>query len=188
MSTKDYIEKDYYKALGVTKEAPPADIKKTYRKLARELHPDKNPGDAKAEARFKEVSEAYDVLSDPTKRKEYDEARSLFGGGGFGGFGAGAGAGQRRTNVNFNMSDLFSGSSGNVNDLFDGLFGSGSGRAGPQSAGPTRGQDTSAEVGLGFEDAVRGVTMPLRLSGPATCKTCNGLGSRPGTAPRRCPN
>src|ERR1700759_5696867 len=83
MSTKDYIEKDYYKALGVTKDASAQDIKKTYRKLARELHPDKNPGDAKAEARFKEVSEAYDVLSDATKRKEYDEARARFASGGY---------------------------------------------------------------------------------------------------------
>src|SRR6059058_5345771 len=116
MSTKDYIEKDYYKSLGVAKDAPAAGIKKVYRKLARELHPDKNPGDAKAEARFKEVSEAYDVLSDPEKRKEYDEARSLFGtGGGFGGFG---GAGGPRTAPNFDVSDLFSGgSSSNLNDL-----------------------------------------------------------------------
>jgi molecular chaperone DnaJ len=190
MSTKDYIEKDYYKALGVTKEATPAEIKKVYRKLARELHPDKNPGDAKAEARFKEVSEAYDVLSDATKRKEYDEARSLFGSAGFGGFGGFGTGGQRRTNVNFNVSDLFSGgSSGNLNDLFDGLFGPNAGRSGGRtSAGPMRGQDASADVTLGFDEAARGVTMPLRLSGLASCKTCGGLGSRPGTAPRRCPH
>ena len=192
MSTKDYIEKDYYKALGVATDASQADIKKTYRKLARELHPDKNPGDAKAEARFKEVSEAYDVLSDPAKRKEYDEARSLFGSGAFGGFGGfgGGGRGQRRTNVNFDVSDLFGGgSSGNINDLFDGLFGSTAGRSGgTRSAGPRRGQDASADVTLSFEDAVRGVTMPLRLSGPATCQTCHGSGARPGTTPRRCPN
>src|SRR3954453_3806496 len=190
MSTKDYIEKDYYKALGVAKDAPAAEIKKVYRKLARELHPDKNPGDAKAEARFKEVSEAYDVLSDPAKRKEYDEARSLFGSGGFGGFGgfgAGAGAGGRqRTTTNFNVSDLFGGgagggSSGNLNDLFDGLFGANAGRSGaPGTAtGPTRGQDVTAELTLGFEQAAHGATLPLRLSGPASCKTCGGLGSRP---------
>ena len=83
MSTKDWLEKDYYKALGVTKDASAADIKKSYRKLARELHPDKNPGNADAEARFKEVSEAYDVLSDEAKRKEYDEARSVFAGGAY---------------------------------------------------------------------------------------------------------
>ena len=192
MSTKDYIEKDYYKALGVAKDASAAEIKKVYRKLARELHPDKNPGDAKAEARFKDVSEAYDVLSDPGKRKEYDEARSLFGAGnlgGFGGFGAGAG-GRQRTTTNFDVSDLFGGSSTNINDLFDGLFGPGSGRsgAGPGTGGPTRGQDLSAELTLGFEQAAHGATLPLKLSGPGTCKTCGGLGSRPGTAPRRCTN
>ena len=193
MSTKDYIEKDYYQALGVAKDASQADIKKTYRKLARELHPDKNPGDAKAEARFKEVSEAYDVLSDPAKRKEYDEARSLFGSGGMGGFGGfggfGGGGGQRRTNVNFDVSDLFGGASGsNINDLFDGLFGPTAGRSGgTRSAGPRRGQDASADVTLSFEDAVHGVTMPLRLSGPANCKTCHGSGAKPGTTPRRCP-
>jgi molecular chaperone DnaJ len=190
VSTKDYIEKDYYKALGVAKDASQAEIKKVYRKLARELHPDKNPGDAKAEARFKEVSEAYDVLSDPAKRKEYDEARSLFGSGGLGGFGGfGAGGGRQRANVNFNVSDLFGGaSSGNLNDLFDGLFGGSAGRTTTRTAGPTRGQDASADVTLGFEEAVRGVTMPLRLSGPATCKTCGGSGARPGSAPRACPN
>ena len=90
MSTKDWLEKDYYKSLGVTKTATAAEIKKSYRKLARELHPDKNPGNAESERRFKEVSEAYDVLSDDAKRKEYDEARSLFAGGAYrGGFGGG---------------------------------------------------------------------------------------------------
>src|SRR2546430_9533857 len=80
MSTKDFLEKDYYKALGVAKTAKPAEIKKSYRKLARKYHPDANKGDAEAEERFKEISEAYDVLSDDKRRKEYDEARSLFGG------------------------------------------------------------------------------------------------------------
>jgi molecular chaperone DnaJ len=194
MSTKDYIEKDYYKALGVAKDASADEIKKTYRKLARELHPDKNPGDAKAEARFKEVSEAYDVLSDPAKRKEYDEARSLFGAGspgGFGGFGGGAG-GSRGSTINFDVSDIFGGGSGgNLNDLFDGLFGGSAGRSAGRSttrtAGPARGQDVSAEITLDFEQAVHGATLPLQLSGPGPCKTCGGIGARPGTAPRRCP-
>src|SRR4051794_15634439 len=101
------VEKDYYAALGVSKDASAADIKKAYRTLARELHPDKNPDDTKAEARFKDVSEAYDVLSDDARRKEYDEMRSLFanGGGrpgGFGGRTAGAGSG----GVPFNLDDL----------------------------------------------------------------------------------
>src|SRR3954453_5240545 len=91
MSTRDFIEKDYYAALGVPKDADAAAIKKAYRKLARDLHPDKNPNNAEAEARFKEVSEAYDVLSDEKRRTEYDEARRLFGGGGTGGFPGGFG-------------------------------------------------------------------------------------------------
>jgi molecular chaperone DnaJ len=189
VSTKDYIEKDYYLALGVAKDASAAEIKKAYRKLARELHPDKNPGDAKSEARFKEVSEAYDVLSDDTKRKEYDEARSLFGSGAFrgGGFPGGGAGGST-----FDMSDIFGTSgagAGNLGDLFGGLFGGASGntRTRTRSAGPMRGQDVNADVNLGFDEAVHGATLPLRLSGPATCKTCHGNGARPGTSPRRCP-
>ncbi|GAA5004800.1 hypothetical protein GCM10025734_43420 [Kitasatospora paranensis] len=104
MSTKDYVEKDYYKVLGVPKDATAAEIKKTYRKLAREFHPDANKGDAKAEERFKDISEAYDVLSDEKRRKEYDEARSLFGTGGFRSGGPNGGA------YNFDFGDLFSGS------------------------------------------------------------------------------
>src|SRR4051812_4587538 len=127
MSTKDYVEKDYYASLGVAKDADANAIKKAYRKLARELHPDKNPGDAAAEARFKEVSEAYDVISDPAKRKEYDEARTLFASGGFvpGGFGGGS--------TRFDMSDVF-GSGGGLGDLFDGLFNTSGGRPGGASA------------------------------------------------------
>src|SRR5579884_1009789 len=102
MSARDYIEKDYYAALGVPKSATQAEIKKAYRKLARKHHPDANKGDAKSEERFKEVSEAYDVLSDEKKRKEYDEARSLFAGG-IGGGRPGAGG------IPFDLGDLFGG-------------------------------------------------------------------------------
>src|SRR5947208_3073279 len=104
MSVRDYVEKDYYATLGVAKDASPAEIKKAYRGLARRLHPDKNPGDDAAEARFKEVSEAYDVLSDDKRRKEYDEARALFAGGGFrpGGFGGGPTPG----GFSFDLGDL----------------------------------------------------------------------------------
>ncbi|MEP7022136.1 MAG: DnaJ domain-containing protein, partial [Pseudonocardiales bacterium] len=188
MSTKDNIEKDYYKALGITKDAAPNEIKKAYRKLARELHPDKNPGDAKAEARFKEVSEAYDVLSDSAKRKQYDDDRSMFGG--LGGFGrpntTGSYPGGAST---FDMSDIFGNTSGSadINDLLGGLFAGTATGSRARPGGPTRGQDITAEVTLGFDEAVHGTTLPLRLSGPATCKTCHGTGARPGTAPHRCP-
>jgi molecular chaperone DnaJ len=196
VSTKDWLEKDYYKALGVTKDASAADIKKSYRKLARELHPDKNPGNAEAEARFKEVSEAYDVLSDEAKRKEYDEARSVFAGGAFrGGFPNSGSTGPG--GVTFDMSDLFGDSTatttggGGLGDLFGGLFGNSRGRTRTRTAGstgPTRGQDLDASISLGFDEAVHGATLPLQLSGPGTCPTCGGIGAKPGTAPHICTN
>jgi molecular chaperone DnaJ len=184
MSTKDYIEKDYYKALGVAKDASAADIKKVYRKLARELHPDKNPGDAAAEARFKEVSEAYDVLSDEKKRREYDEARALFGSGSF----RGAGSNFSGGGATFDMSDFFGSGGGgaDLGDLFGNLFG-GTRTTRMRANMPTRGQDAAAEVTLDFDQAVRGTTLPVQLSGPATCEVCNGSGSRPGTSTRTCP-
>ena len=187
MSARDFVEKDYYAALGVAKGASAAEIKKAYRKLARELHPDKNPGDAQSEARFKEVSEAYDVLSDEAKRKEYDEARALFANGGFraGGFSPGAGGFQGGS---FDVSDLFGGAgAGGLGDLFGGLFGGAGGRGGRASAGPQRGRDVEAEVTVDFDEAVHGETLPLSMSGPATCTVCHGSGARPGTSPRRCP-
>jgi molecular chaperone DnaJ len=193
MSTKDYIEKDYYQALGVAKDASAADIKKAYRKLARELHPDKNPGNAEAEAKFKEVSEAYDVLSDEKRRKEYDEARSLFAGGGAfrGGNFGGAGGGFPGGGSTFDVSDLFgdagtSTSSGGLGDIFGGLFTGGT-TSRRRTTTPTKGQDVEAEVTLGFDEAVHGAMLPLQLSGPATCRTCHGSGARPGTQPHVCP-
>jgi molecular chaperone DnaJ len=200
MSTRDFIEKDYYAALGVPKDADAAAIKKAYRSLARDLHPDKNPNNAEAEARFKEVSEAYDVLSDTKRRAEYDEARRLFGsgagragGGGFGGGGAGgpfAGGGST-----INLDDLLgqagAGGRGGLGDLFGGLFGNAGGggaRARSQAAsGPARGQDVETEATLSFEEAVLGVTVPLRMQSPGTCPTCAGSGARPGTSPHTCP-
>src|SRR3954470_11246347 len=109
MSARDYVEKDYYAALGVPKDASGADIKKAYRKLARDLHPDKNPDNKAAEDKFKTVSEAYDVLSDDSKRKEYDEARSLFGAGGFRGGGPGGG---QSGGFSFDLGDLLGGQGG----------------------------------------------------------------------------
>ena len=197
MSTKDFLEKDYYKALGVAKDASQADIKKAYRKLARELHPDKNPGDAKAEARFKEVSEAYGVLSDESRRREYDEARSLFGSGVPGGFPGGfrPGGGGDGSGVPFDLNDLFgqganrsTQGAGGLGDLLGGLFGARGGRTGRGGAAPgSRGADVETEVTLDFPEAVHGVTVPLQLASPAACRTCGGIGARPGTAPRQCP-
>src|SRR3954451_17159859 len=158
MSARDYVEKDYYAALGVPKDASAADIKKAYRKLARDLHPDKNPDDKAAEERFKEVSEAYDVLSDDSKRKEYDEARSLFGAG-LGGLRGGRPGGAPGGGFSFDLGDLLGGQGGGggLHDVFGGLFGGGSRSAG---RGPRRGADVEAEVTLSFPDAVRGVTVP----------------------------
>ena len=180
MSTRDYIEKDYYKSLGVSKDASAAEIKKAYRKLARQYHPDANKGDASSEERFKEISEAYDVLSDDTKRKEYDEARTLFAGGGFRVPGGAGGPG----GVPFDLSDLFSGGggSGGLGDLLGGIF---RGRSGATAA--RRGGDVEAEVTLSFGDAVHGVTVPIQLSGTGSCPTCHGSGAKPGTATRVCP-
>lgn len=150
MAMKDYLEKDYYKVLGVAKDADSAVIKKAYRKLAKDLHPDTNQGDKKIEERFKEVSEAYDVLSDPKTRAEYDDAQ-LYGGQYRGGFNPndmfGAGA------QNFgSMGDI-----GDLGDLLGGIFGGGRPR------GPRRGGDLETSVTISFEDAIHGSTIPLRL-------------------------
>ena len=189
MSAKDYYEKDFYSTLGVSKTGTAAEIKKAYRKLARDLHPDKNPGNKKAEERFKEVSEAYDVLSDDAKRKEYDEARDLVASGGFRGFGGQPGAGGTGS---FDLGDLFrnasggssGGPSGGFSDLFGGLFNR---QGGARTNRARRGSDVETEVRIGFEEAVRGVTVPLRVTERSTCPTCHGIGARPGTSPRECP-
>jgi molecular chaperone DnaJ len=178
VSARDYIEKDYYKALGVSKDASAAEIKKAYRALARKFHPDANKGDSASEERFKEISEAYDVLSDEAKRKEYDEARTLFAGGGFRvPHGGGDGA-------PFDLSDLFGGggSSGGLGDLFGGIFRNRGGAA------ARRGADVEADVTLSFADAARGVTVPVQLSGTGSCPSCHGSGAKPGTATHVCPS
>ncbi len=184
MSTKDYLEKDYYKTLGVTKGATADEIKKSYRKLARKYHPDANEGDAKAEARFKEISEAYTVLSDDKRRKEYDEARSLYGGGGVRMPGSAGGS------YGFDLGDLFGGSTGGaggrLGDLLGGVFGSRGGTT-TQQARPRRGADVETETTLSFSDAIDGVTVSLRLTGEGPCKVCKGTGAKAGTVPRVCP-
>jgi molecular chaperone DnaJ len=190
---KDWLEKDFYKVLGVDKGASADEIKKKYRKLARELHPDKNPGDAKAEERFKEVSEAYDVLSDDKKRAEYDEARTLFasGGGGFGGGGFGGGGfggpGGFGGGTTYDFSDVFGSDEGGLGDILGGIFNRGRG-GGRRAQAPRRGQDVESEITLGFNEALDGVTVPLRLASDAACDSCKGTGARAGTVPRVCPN
>ncbi len=187
MSTKDWIEKDFYKVLGVPKDAKPEDIKKAYRQLARQNHPDQNPGNPEAERRFKEVSEANDVLSSETKRKEYDEARRLFGGGGFRFPGSG---GQRTSNV----SDMFGqGANGDagLGDLFGGLFGgAGASTSRTQrfstSRGPRRGSDVEGEVTVDFVQAIEGVTVGMQMISDAACDACHGTGAKAGTVPKVC--
>ena len=145
MAARDLYEKDFYKVLGVSKTASADEIKKKYRQLARDLHPDQNKGDSKKEEQFKEVSEAYDILSDAKKRAEYDEARSLFERGGI------PRGGQQ---FQGDFSDLFGG--GNPQDIFANLFG---GRRGPR-----KGQDLQTESTITFRESVYGTTLDLRLS------------------------
>ena len=181
MSNGDWVEKDFYKVLGVTKDASADDIKKAYRKLARLSHPDSNAGDTAAEERFKAISEAYSVLSDPEKRKTYDEQRALFGSGGFrfprGGTGTGG--------TTFDLGDLFGQGNGGLGDILGGIF-TGGGRT-RSSAQPRRGADVEAEVTISFDQAVDGVTVPLRMSSDAACPACSGTGARSGTLPKVCP-
>ena len=180
---KDWIDKDFYAMLGVSKTATAETIKKEYRALARKLHPDKNPGDAKAEERFKQVSEAYDVLSDPAKRSEYDEARAMFASGGYGRPGFGGGGGGRASGPNVNMEDLFGADAGGFGDFLGGIFNRGRGGRAPA---PRRGQDVESELTISFDDALDGVTVPLRLSSEAPCSSCHGTGAKAGTVPRMC--
>lgn len=190
MSVQDYYEKDYYAELGVPKTATSAEIKKSYRKLARELHPDKNPGNKQAEEKFKAASEAYDVLADSNKRKEYDEARDLVGSGAFRGFSGGPGGGTPGGATSFDLGDLFrngggDGASGGLGDLFGGLFNRGTG--GGARARARRGADLETAVTLSFDEAISGTLVPLRITERGTCDTCHGTGARPGTSPHACP-
>ena len=199
MSTKDYFDKDYYKILGVRQDAKPADIKKAFRKIARDNHPDAHPGDKKAEQRFKEASEANDILSDPDKRKEYDEARRLLGAGyrpsGAGGAGAGGfpgGGGFSGGQANFgNLGDLFNqaGGAGNLSDLLGGLLGNAARGRTTRPAAPRarRGADVEGMVTLDFRRAVSGATVTVSMVGDQPCAACHGTGSKSGTVPRVCP-
>ena len=164
-----------YDTLGVQKGASADEIKKAYRKLAAQYHPDKNPGDATAEEKFKEVQNAYDVLSDPEKRKQYDR---------FGENGRRAGPGFDPGNFggNFTINDL-----GDLGDLFGGLFGGRAGRAGARRAQPERGADLEVPVNVSFEDSLRGLETKIPVQVTTACRDCGGTGAEPGTSPVICP-
>src|SRR5689334_17643137 len=180
MSAKDY-QKDYYKALGVPKTATAAEIKKSYRELARKYHPDANKGSTDAEERFKEITEAYNVLSDEKQRKEYDEARSMFGG-----FRVPTSGGRTGTGgTTFDLGDLFGNGEG-LGDVLGGIFRNRQG--GGASSRARRGADVETETTLSFGDAIDGVTVSLRLTGEGPCPVCGGTGAKSGTVPKVCPD
>lgn len=164
-------KRDYYEVLGVEKNADEAAIKKAYRALAKKYHPDMNPGDAEAEKKFKEASEAYAVLSDPEKKRQYDQfGHAAFegGAGGFGGF-------------DFNGADF-----GDIfGDIFGDLFGGGR-RSGARSSGPMKGANLRTSVRITFEEAVFGVEKEIDLTLKDECMTCHGSGAKPGTTPETC--
>ena len=171
------MAQNLYDVLGVSKNASPEEIKKAYRKLARENHPDRNPGDASAEERFKEVQNAYDVLSDADKRKQYDTFGSSNGRMGGEGFNVNFGG-------DFNIGDL--------GDIFGGLFGGPAGgarrgRTRVREQRGTRGADLDATVNLSFDDSLQGVSVQVPIELEVACSQCNGSGAKPGTAPKICP-
>ena len=171
---------DLYKILGVEKNATPAELKKAYRKLARKYHPDTNPDDKQAESRFKEISAAYDILSDPEKRKQYDAGPSAFGAGGPGGahgydsdmyrdiFGGGGFRGAQQGAGGFNIFDMFGG-------------------GGAYGGAPERGADLTYILNLSFEDSLKGVTTKIAVDKNVQCPVCHGSGAEPGTSPITCP-
>ncbi len=200
--------KDFYAILGVSASATQDEIKKQYRKLAKKFHPDANHGDPKAAERFKEISEAYNVLGDAEKRKQYDEMRRLgaFGGGFGGGFGgarpggarpgAGAGAGARGGTGNVNFEEFDIGGLGGLGDLFASMFGgggrpgtagAGTGAAGARARGAGRGQSVEASVEIPFRVAALGGKVPIQLEVNEECPTCHGSGAAPGASFKTCP-
>lgn len=181
---RDWVDKNFYKVLGISETATAEEVKKAYRKLAQTHHPDANPDDPEAEQKFKEISEAYAILSDPEQRKEYDQVRRLassgqfqgFGGSGSGGFG---GFGGQQVRVE-DLQDLLGGFGG-LGDLF--------GFGGGQQSGsrPQKGADLTTELTIGFEDAAFGVTTEVTVEGAATCSKCQGSGAEPGSSVTTCP-
>src|SRR5438067_5301040 len=188
---REWFEKDYYAVLGVQQDATEKDISRAYKKLAKQYHPDANPGNKDAEERFKEASAAYDVLGDKDKRAEYDEVRRMVasgvGPGGFAGFGGGPSGFGDGQGFTFDFGGGGAGGGG-FSDILGNLFGGGAGRRGRRGAtGPQRGADLETELHLSFEDAVTGVTSAVRFHADAVCSTCHGSGAAPGTMPETCP-
>ena len=170
-------KRDYYEVLGVDKGADDATLKKAYRKLAKKYHPDVNPGDAEAEAKFKEATEAYTILSDPAKRKQYDQ----FGHAAFENGGGGAGGGFGGFDFSgADMGDIFG-------DIFGDLFGGGGRSRRGADNGPRRGANLRARVNISFEEAVFGCEKELEIMLKDECTTCHGTGAKPGTSPVTCP-
>lgn len=171
MSTK----RDYYDVLGVGKSSDAAEIKKAYRKLAMKYHPDKNPDNKEAEDKFKEINEAYEVLSDETKRKNYDQfghegvnGQGFGGAGGFGGQGFGG------------FDDIFG-------DIFGDMFGGGFGGGRPRRRGPERGADIRQRINISFEEAAFGKKVQVKINRSEECEECHGSGAKPGTSKKTCP-
>lgn len=174
----DTTKRDYYEVLGVPKRAPDAEIKKAFRKLARKYHPDVNPGDKASEQKFKELNEAYEVLSDSKKRKQYDE----FGHAAFdAGFGQGAGPQGGFSGFGREGDAEFFGGRG-FEDIFGNIFGDRTARA----RGPQKGEDVTYSVDVNLEDAIFGTTMQVDLQREVACTTCGGSGARPGTSRQTC--
>jgi len=185
--------KDFYSVLGVGSGASQDEIKKAYRKLAKKYHPDANASDPKAAERFKEISEANNVLGDVAKRKQYDEMRRLGAfDGGFGGFGGGAsrgagarGAGGGGQTISFQDFDI--GGLGGLGDLFSSMFGGGDTRESARQRGPEKGQTVEATLDIPFRTAARGGKVPIELEVSEECPTCHGTGAAPGASLRICP-
>jgi molecular chaperone DnaJ len=176
------MAKDFYQTLGVPRDAAVADIKKAYRKLARKYHPDLNPGDKTAEARFKEIQEAYAVLSDPKKRAQYDQFGDL------GGASAGPGPGGGPGGAGFEGFDFSDYGSSTFRDFFENLFGGGGLRGARQAgAGPERGEDLQYAMTVGFTDAIHGVQARIRVNRLVACQPCGGTGRSAGGRKRTCP-
>ena len=182
--------KDYYAVLGVSASATEDEIKKQYRRLAKKNHPDANRSDPKAAERFKEISEAYNVIGDPEKRKQYDEMRRLGAFSGFGGARGGAGprpgaGGGGAGNIRFEEFDI--GGLGGLGDLFSSMFGGGARNAGTRARGPERGQSVETTLEIPFRVAALGGKVPVDLEVNEECQTCRGSGAAPGATMRTCP-